>query len=58
MTAQTLEVSVPVILICPCCASTVDAEPGPDPQTFTCICCGQTWTMTVDADRQAAHSLA
>ncbi len=48
----------PVILICPCCASTVDAHAGPHPQPFDCTVCGQTWTMVVDRDRQAAHSLA
>ncbi len=48
----------PVILLCPCCASTVDAEDGPNPQRFECVSCGQTWTMVVDRDRQAAHSLS
>lgn len=47
----------PVILVCPCCASTVDAQAGEDLQHFTCIYCGQPWSMVVDADRQAAHSL-
>lgn len=46
-----------VILVCPCCASTVDADSDPDPQNFTCTCCGQTWSMVVDADRQASYSL-
>lgn len=46
------------ILICPCCASTVDAEAKPEPQTFQCVTCGQMWTMVVDADRQATHSLS
>lgn len=49
--------SDPVILICPCCASAVDAHADPQPQTFTCVSCGQTWSMVVDADRLAAHSL-
>ncbi len=49
--------SAPVILICPCCASTVDAVAGPDPQTFTCVSCGQSWSMVVDRDRLAAHAL-
>lgn len=47
----------PVILICPCCASSLDAHSSPDLQTFTCVSCGQTWTMVVDADRIAQHSL-
>lgn len=46
-----------VILVCPCCASTVDAEASPDIQQFECLSCGQTWSMVVDAGRQAAHSL-
>lgn len=50
--------TVMVILMCPCCASAVDAEDGPDPQEFECVSCGQTWTMVVDADRLAAHSLS
>jgi len=47
-----------VILFCPCCASPVDADAGPEAQTFDCVCCGQIWTMVVDADRQAHHSLS
>lgn len=47
-----------VILICPCCASAVDAQAdNTQIQTFHCVSCGQTWQMVVDADRQAAHSL-
>ncbi len=46
-----------VILICPCCASTVDAEARPEEQSFECAACGQTWRMVVDADRHATHSL-
>lgn len=49
--------SVPVILVCPCCASTVDAHATTEIQQFECVSCGQTWSMVVDADRQAAHSL-
>lgn len=47
-----------VILLCPCCASTVDAQVTAEPQTFECVSCGQTWTMVIDRDRQAAHSLS
>lgn len=47
----------PVILICPCCASTVDAETGGQPQQFECVACGQQWSMVVDGDRLATHSL-
>lgn len=46
-----------VILVCPCCASAVDAQAGETPQTFECVSCGQVWTMVVDADRQFTHSL-
>jgi hypothetical protein len=46
-----------VILLCPCCASTVDAHTDPEPQQLECATCGQTWTMIVDRERQAAHSL-
>lgn len=46
-----------VIVLCPCCASTLDAKVTTDQQDFTCVCCGQTWTMTVDAERLAAHAL-
>ncbi len=46
-----------VILLCPCCASTVDAVAGPSEQHLYCGCCGQTWVMVVDAVRQADHSL-
>jgi hypothetical protein len=47
-----------VILICPCCASTVYAEAKPEEQTFECSTCGQTWRMVVDADRQVTYSLS
>lgn len=47
-----------VVLICPCCASTVDAEPREELQEFTCGICNQTWSMVVDADRYASHSLS
>jgi len=47
----------PVILLCPCCASTLDADAGPDEQIFECISCGQNWSMVVSADRQTQHSL-
>lgn len=46
-----------VILLCPCCASVLDAEAAPTAQEFMCLSCGQTWVMVVDHDRQAAHSL-
>lgn len=46
-----------VIIICPCCASAVDAEAGDEPQEFQCVACGQSWSMVVDADRQATHAL-
>lgn len=52
MTAQT-----PVILVCPCCASPVDATAAEEPQDFTCVCCGQTWSMHVDASRFTDHAL-
>lgn len=46
-----------VILLCPCCASTIDAEASPEPQTFECVSCGQNWVMVVDYDRHTAHAL-
>lgn len=46
-----------VILLCPCCASPLDAHAGPGEQRFTCDVCGQVWSMVVDADRHAAHAL-
>lgn len=49
---------MPVILICPCCASPVDAESKPEEQTLTCAACEQTWRMVVDAVRQAEHALS
>lgn len=50
-------VPVSVILVCPCCASTVDAHVATNPQLLTCGACGQTWHMVVDRDRQARYSL-
>lgn len=49
----------PVILVCPCCASPVDAEPAEADveQHFECLSCGQTWRMVVDPHRLAQHSL-
>lgn len=46
-----------VILVCPVCASPLDAEVHVLPQELECGCCGQTWEMLVDADRNARHSL-
>ncbi len=48
----------PVIVLCPCCASTLDAYASVDPQDFECVSCGQTWTMVVDYDRVTTYSLA
>ncbi len=47
----------PVILVCPVCASTLDAEADEGSQDFECVSCGQTWSMVVDAARHAIHSL-
>lgn len=47
----------PAIVFCPCCASAVDVTARPETQSFECDCCGQQWTMIVDADRLAEHSL-
>lgn len=46
-----------VILVCPCCASTVDAQARDEMQEFDCLSCGQQWQMIVDADRHAEHAL-
>ena len=48
----------PVILVCPCCASTVDAWAQSEPQEFTCLHCGQKWLMVVDTERQARFALS
>ncbi len=48
----------PVIILCPCCASTVDAYAGDDPQDFDCVQCGQEWSMLVDSDRFSIYSLS
>lgn len=46
------------IILCPCCATAVDAEcTDGHPQNFECVACGQNWTMTPSRERQAAHSL-
>lgn len=46
-----------VILVCPVCASTLDAQAEETRQEFECVSCGQTWSMVVDATRHAIHSL-
>lgn len=46
-----------VILVCPCCASPLEATPDPCPQAFACENCEQQWTMTVDRNRVLFHSL-
>lgn len=46
-----------VIVICPCCASPVDARAAEQPQRLDCITCGQVWEMVVDARRQKEHAL-
>lgn len=46
-----------VILVCPVCASPVDAQAGDRPQELECGSCGQQWTMVVDAARHAEHAL-
>lgn len=47
----------PVILVCPCCASAVDATTADTAQELECLSCEQQWLMVVDAHRQAAHAL-
>lgn len=46
-----------VILVCPCCASPVDALAAPHEQTLNCAACEQVWRMVVDPDRHAAYAL-
>jgi uncharacterized protein YbaR (Trm112 family) len=46
-----------VILVCPCCASPVDAQPGETEQHLECTACHQTWRMVVDAERHAEYAL-
>jgi hypothetical protein len=49
-------VPVTVILVCPCCASTVDAKDD-GTESFTCTVCAQQWVMTLDVDRLHQFSL-
>ncbi len=51
------EVTAKVILVCPVCASPVDAEAKQEQQTHECISCGQSWIMTINLDRHAEHAL-
>jgi hypothetical protein len=46
-----------VVLLCPCCASPIDAEGSTQQQDFTCDVCGQRWAMAVDLDRIAEYAL-
>lgn len=46
-----------VIVVCPCCASPVDAPVSDEPEKLDCEVCGQKWTMTVDRDRHAEYAL-
>lgn len=46
-----------VIVICPCCASPVDARPGDAAQSIHCTVCDQSWVMVVDAERQKEYAL-
>lgn len=46
-----------VVLVCPCCASRVDAITRSQPQQLECVSCGQVWTMIVDSARLAEYSL-
>lgn len=45
----------PVIIMCPCCGATLDASP--EATQFTCLHCGQQWTMVIDLDRIEQHAL-
>ena len=49
--------SEPVILVCPCCASTIETSAGPEEQELECATCRQRWSMVVEADRLATFSL-
>jgi hypothetical protein len=46
-----------VVLLCPCCASPIDAVAGRARQDFTCGVCDQRWEMVVDAARVAEYAL-
>lgn len=52
-----MDVTRKVVLVCPCCASPVDAEAGREIQHLRCDGCDQTWHMVVDAARIAEHAL-
>jgi hypothetical protein len=45
------------VLVCPCCASPVDAVADPDIQDLTCGVCDQVWQMVVDPLRIAQYAL-
>jgi uncharacterized protein YbaR (Trm112 family) len=46
-----------VVLLCPCCASPVDAIAGAQEQSLTCEVCDQSWRMVVDSARIAEYAL-
>lgn len=46
-----------VVLVCPCCASPVDAATAAAEQNLQCLACQQSWRMVVDGDRMAEHAL-
>lgn len=46
-----------VIVVCPCCASPVDAPIGDKPDNLDCEVCGQNWTMVVDRERFSENAL-
>lgn len=46
-----------VIVICPCCATPMDAPVDDMQREFECLSCGQAWRMAVEADRFTEHAL-
>jgi len=55
---------IKVVLVCPCCASPVDAEVLPHGEpgwaahtTLHCVACGQRWQMSIDTRRIEEHAL-
>ncbi len=47
----------PVIVLCPCCASTIDTLASDEVQHFECGLCRQQWSMVVDGERHNRYSL-
>jgi hypothetical protein len=54
---KAMDTNKKVVLICPCCASPVDAQVGHGQQSLQCDACDQQWTMVIDPSRIAEYAL-